>query len=181
MPSQRGHCRPDALPPAIQVTVIERRCRLIGQTIGMSPEHLFPTSGTLGGGRRRHKIQRSPTCDRGQTGTYGRSWACNCQRLIATPRRLGQARLLLGDHLRGRKTASAHCAYGDCVASRPASGHLGRSDAGRSACEILGAGPGGTALNSRRGRRPWPLAVVRLGGRSLPPSLVCGQTTARAA
>jgi hypothetical protein len=37
---------PDAVPPAIQVTVIERRCRLIGQTIGMSPEHLFPTSGT---------------------------------------------------------------------------------------------------------------------------------------
>jgi hypothetical protein len=34
------------LEPAIQVTVIERRCRLIGQTIGMSPEHLFPTSGT---------------------------------------------------------------------------------------------------------------------------------------
>jgi hypothetical protein len=24
----------------------ERRCRLIGQMIGMSPEHLFPTSGT---------------------------------------------------------------------------------------------------------------------------------------
>jgi hypothetical protein len=37
---------PDAVPPAIQVTVIERRCRLVGQTIGMSPEHLFPTSGT---------------------------------------------------------------------------------------------------------------------------------------
>ncbi|HEY6686327.1 MAG TPA: hypothetical protein VI094_08995 [Propionibacteriaceae bacterium] len=31
------------------------------QTIGMSPEHLFPTSGTQGGGRPRHKIQRSPT------------------------------------------------------------------------------------------------------------------------
>ena len=37
---------PDAVPPAIQVTVIERRCRLIGQMIGMSPEHLFATSGT---------------------------------------------------------------------------------------------------------------------------------------
>jgi hypothetical protein len=38
--------RPDAVAPAIQVTVIERRCRLIGQMIGMSPEHLFATSGT---------------------------------------------------------------------------------------------------------------------------------------
>jgi hypothetical protein len=31
--------------PSNTAHVIERRCRLIGQMIGTSPKHLFPTSG----------------------------------------------------------------------------------------------------------------------------------------
>jgi hypothetical protein len=43
LPSQRP---PDLLLVAAVVIAPVNRCRLIGQTIGMSPEHLFPTSGT---------------------------------------------------------------------------------------------------------------------------------------
>jgi hypothetical protein len=46
-----------------QVTVIERRCRLIGQTIGMSPEPLFATSAyrdVAGQGTRSSDPRPSP-------------------------------------------------------------------------------------------------------------------------